>query len=63
MKDNISSFTHAETFIIIHNIHTSSGGARGVMVIIVGNGQRQPDFKPYMRLFALNIALIPLGKI
>ena len=41
--------------------HTyNSGGARSVMVIVVGNGH---EFKSWTRLCAFHIALIPLGKI
>ena len=36
------------------------GGARGVMVIVVGNGH---EFKSWTRLIAFHIALIPLGKV
>ena len=36
------------------------GGAHGVMVIIIGNGQ---EFKSWMRLIAFHIALILLGKV
>ena len=45
----------------IHKEHFKHfcGGARGVMVIIVGNGH---EFKTWTRLIAFHIALIPLGK-
>ena len=36
------------------------GGARSVMVIVVGNGH---EFKSWTRLIAFHIALIPLGKV
>ena len=46
------------------NAHTytynSLGGARGVMVIVVGDGH---EFKSWTRLIAFHIALIPLGKV
>ena len=35
--------------------------ARGVMVIVVGNGHS--DTKSWTRLIAFHIALIPLGKV
>ena len=35
-------------------------GARGIMVMVVGNGH---EFKSWTRLVAFDIALIPLGKI
>ena len=38
-------------------------GARGVMVIIVGEWTRRPEFKSWMKLIAFHIALIPLGKV
>ena len=41
-------------------ISSKIGGARGVMVIIVGNGH---EFKSWTRLIAFHIALIPLGKV
>ena len=41
-------------------ISTCLGGARGVMVIIIGNGHK---FKSWTRLIAFHIALIPLGKV
>ena len=39
------------------------GGARGVMVIVVGNGTWRPEFMSWTRLIAFHIALIPLGKV
>ena len=36
------------------------GGTRGVMVIVVGNGN---EFKSWTRLITFHIALIPLGKV
>ena len=39
------------------------GGARGVMVIVVGNGHGANKFKSWTRLIAFHIALIPLGKV
>ena len=39
--------------------YKSSGGARGVMVIVAGNGH----VKSWTRLIAFHIALIPLGKV
>ena len=36
------------------------GSARGVLFIVLGNGH---EFKPWMRLIAFHIALIPLGKV
>ena len=41
----------------------NQGGARGVMVIVVGNGHRQHEFKSWTRLIAFHIAQIPLGKV
>ena len=38
------------------------GGARCVMVIVVGNGH-DDKFKSWTRLIAFHIALIPLGKV
>ena len=38
-------------------------GARGVMVIIVGNGHGDTSSKTWTRLVAFHIALIPLGKV
>ena len=37
------------------------GGARGVMVIVVGNGHDNTSSNP--GLIAFHIALIPLGKV
>ena len=37
-----------------------NGGARGVMVIVVGN---ELEFKSWTRLIAFHIALIPRGKV
>ena len=39
------------------------GGARGVMVIVVGQWTRRHEFKSWTRLIAFHIALIPLGKV
>ena len=39
------------------------GGACGVMVIVVGNGHGDTSSKPWPRLIAFHIALIPLGKV
>ena len=39
------------------------GGARGVMVFIVGNGHSETSSNPGTRLMAIHIALIPLGKV
>ena len=39
------------------------GGARGVMVIVVGEWTRRHEFKSWIRLIAFHIALIPLGKV
>ncbi len=41
-------------------IITFIGGARGVVVIVVGNGH---EFKSWTRLIAFHFALIPLGKV
>ena len=38
------------------------GGARGVMVIVLGNGN-DPSSNPERRLIAFHIALIPLGNV
>ena len=38
--------------------HTDTGGARGVMGIVVGNGHGDTSSNP-----AFHIALIPLGKV
>ena len=38
-------------------------GARGVMVIIVGNGHGKTSSKSWTRLLAFHIVLIPLGKV
>ena len=46
-----------------NNRKAFNGGARGVMVIAVGNGTRRHEFKSWMRLIAFHIALIPLGKV
>ena len=35
-------------------------GARGVMVIVVGNGH---EFKSWTKLIVFHIKLIPLGKV
>ena len=42
---------------------TVAGGACGVMVIVVGNGRSELEFKSWTRLIAFHIALIPLGKV
>ena len=39
------------------------GGARGVMVIVVGEGTRRHEFKSWTRLIAFHVALISLGKV
>ena len=39
--------------------HKKIGGARGVMVIVIGNGHGNTS----SRLIAFHIALIPLGKV
>ena len=39
------------------------GGARGVMVIVVGNGHGDTRFKSWTRLVAFHMALIPLEKV
>ena len=44
-------------------IKTPKEGARGVMVIIVGNGPRRHEFKSWTRLIAFHIALKSLGKV
>ena len=41
----------------------SFGGARGVVVIVVGNGHGDTSSNPGSRLIAFHIALIPLGKV
>ena len=43
--------------------YVTRGGARGVMVIVIGNGHDWYEFKSWMRLIAFHIALIPLGKV
>ena len=40
-----------------------TGGARGVMVIVVVKWTRRHEFKSWTRLIAFHIALIPLGKV
>ena len=39
------------------------GSARGVMVIVEGNGHGDMSSKPWTRLIVFHIALIPLGKV
>ena len=39
------------------------GGACGVKVIVVGEWTRRHEFKPWTRLIAFHIALIPLGNV
>ena len=38
------------------------GGARSVMVIVVGNGPRRHEFKSWTTLIAFHVALIPLER-
>ena len=40
-----------------------NGGARGGMIIVVGNGHGDTSSKSWTRLIAFHIALIPLGKV
>ena len=48
----------------IHQYKDSSfGGARDVMVIVVGNGHSDSSSNPGRGLIAFPIALIPLGKV
>ena len=54
-KSVSSNSSHAITF--------TFGGARGVMVIVVGNGHDSSSFKSWTILIAFHIALIPLGKL
>ena len=48
-----------------YNLYQSPqiGGARGVMVIVIGNEHGDTSFKSWTRLNAFHIALIPLGKV
>ena len=71
-KDKISSFKHTRISNIfdIYTIYTNGtktqtfyGSARGVMVILVGNGYRETSSNPGLGLTAFYIALIPLGKV
>ena len=39
------------------------GGARGVMVIVVGNAQGNTNSKSWTTLIAFHMALLPLGKV
>ena len=39
-----------------------SGGARGIIIIVVGNEHGDPSSNPGRKLTAFHIALIPLGK-
>ena len=41
----------------------NNGGARSVMVIVVGNEHDDVSSKSWTRLIAFHIALIPLGKV
>ena len=41
----------------------NDGGARGVLIIVVGNGHGDTRFKSWTRLIAFHIALTPLGKV
>ena len=61
----ISSVTHTLQieFSDITTYQNTKGGARGVVVIIVGNGTRRHEFKSWTRLIAFHMALIPLGKV
>ena len=43
-----------------HYIHT--GGMHNIMVFIIENGTCNPNFKPWMRLFAFHFVLMLLGK-
>ena len=45
------------------NTYNGFSGARGVMVIVVGNGHGGHEFKSWTRLIAFHIATIPLGKV
>ena len=48
---------------IIDIVTVVSGGDRGVMAIVVGNGHGNTKSKSWTRLIAFHIALIPLGKV
>ena len=39
------------------------GGARGVMVIVVGNGHGDMSSKSWTRLIVFRMALIAMGKV
>ena len=51
------------TKLAVHYNIPSLEVARGVMVIVVGNGHDGHEFKSWTRLTAFYIALIPLGKV
>ena len=68
------TLAHTNTCIYIHKKNfcrrqrssqtiNSNGGARGVMVIVVGKWTRRYEFKSWTRLIAFHIALTPLGKV
>ena len=40
-----------------------NGGARGIMVIVVGNGHGDTSSNPEQEWLHFHIALIPLGKV
>ena len=44
-------------------INTENGGARGVMVIVIGNGHSDTSSNPRRDWLHFHIALIPLGKV
>ena len=46
-----------------HNKREVCGGARGVMVIVVGNGHGDMSSNPGRSCIAFHIALILLGKV
>ena len=58
--------------LLVLNSHTQNhstvckqkiGGARGVMVIIIGNGHGDTSSNPGLDWLHFHIALIPLGKV
>ena len=48
---------------IVFTITLKNGGARGVIVIVVGQWTRRHEFKSWTRLIEFHIVLIPLGKV
>ena len=52
-----------DPFVCQSTIGVWGGGARGVVVIVLGKWTRRLEFKSWTRLIAFHIALIPLGKV